>query len=159
VAVSLPEFGGELSLASLGHNYSMLFANIAGIVSGGLIALVGSAIVNKEFDWKDLKAKITLVELSAAASAKVEEDEATLKKAFRFSIKGGGAMTIILIILWPMPLIASQMVFDIMAYTAWVALSIIWVSVAAAFIIFMPLIEGRAGFAQVLRGKKATSTS
>ncbi len=159
VATSLPEFGGELSLASLGHNYSMLFANIAGIVSGGIIALVGSAAVNKDFDWKDLKEKITLVELSAAASAKIEEDEETLKKAFKFSIKGGGAMTIILIILWPMPLIASNMVFDLMAYTAWVAVSIIWVSVASAFIIFMPLIEGRAGFAKVFSGKKATSTS
>ena len=41
-AASLPEFGGEINLASLGHNYSMLFGNVAGILTGGAIALFGS---------------------------------------------------------------------------------------------------------------------
>ena len=154
VAASLPEYGGEISLASLGHNYSMLFANIAGIVSGGLIAILGSLATKSTFDWKDLKDKITLVEMSMEDSAKMVEDEETLKKAFKFSVRGGGIMTLILIVAWPLPLIATNYVFDIMSYSIWVGISILWVSIAAAIIIFLPLIEARKGIAQVLRGKK-----
>ncbi len=154
VAASLPDFGGEISLASLGHNYSMLFGNIAGILTGGTIAIVGSLITKTSFDWKDLKEKITLVELSEAESAQVTEDKETLKKAFKFSLKGGGIMTLVLIIGWPMPLIVSGHVFDTLSYSIWVGISIVWVSVASFFIIFLPIIEARKGIAQVLSGKR-----
>ena len=155
-AASLPDFGGEITLASLGHNYSMLFGNVAGILSGGAIAIIGSLIVNKDFDWKDLKERITLVELSEADSAKVDEDEETLKKAFKFSLKGGGIMTLVLIIGWPMPLIASGYVFELGSYMAWVGISVVWVSVASFFIIFLPIIEARKGIAKVFSGSKTT---
>jgi len=155
VAASLPGFGGEISLASLGHNYSMLFGNIAGILTGGAIAIIGSLATKTSFDWKDLKEKITLVELTEAESAQVTEDEETLKKAFKFSLKGGGIMTLILIIAWPMPLIASGYVFDAISYGVWVSISVVWVSIASFFIIFLPIIEARKGIAQVFGGKKS----
>ncbi len=158
-AISLPEFGGELSLASLGHNYSMLFGNVAGILTGGAIAVFGSLGRKSTFDWNDLKKKITLVEVSAAQSELTAEDEATLKKAFKFSLKGGGIMTLILIIAWPIPLIVSAHVFDLLSYGIWVGLSIIWVSIAAAIIIFLPVIEARKGIAQVFGRKKTPETS
>ena len=107
VAGSLPEYGGAINLASLGHNNSMLFGNIAGILTGGAIALFGSLASKTTFDWKDLREKITLVELTEKESAQITEDEETLQRAFKFSLKGGGIMTLVLIIAWPMPLIAS----------------------------------------------------
>lgn len=152
-AASLPEFGGEITLASLGHNYSMLFGNVAGILTGGAIAIIGSLATKSTFDWNDLKKKITLVELSEAESAQVSEDEETLKKAFKFSLKGGGMMTLILIVAWPAPLIVSAHVFEILSYSIWVGISIIWVSIASAIIIFLPIIEARKGIAQVF-GRK-----
>ena len=153
-AASLPEFGGVVDLASLGHNHSMLFGNIAGILSGGAIAIIGSLIVNKDFDWNDLKERITLVELSEAESAKIGEDEETLKKAFKFSLKGGGIMTLVFIIAWPMPLIASGYVFELGSYMVWVGISVVWISVASFFIIFLPIIEARKGIAKVFSGSK-----
>jgi len=54
-----------------------------------------------------------------------------------------------------MPLIASGYVFELGSYTVWVAISIIWVSIASAIIIFLPLIEARQGIAKVFSGKKA----
>ena len=146
------ESGGVVDLASLGNNYSMLFANITAIISGGVIAIIGSLAAGKTFDWNDLKTKITLVEISATQQ---EEDEETLKKAFKFSVRGGGIMALILIIVWPMPLIASGYVFELGSYTVWVAISVIWVSLASAIIIFLPIIEARKGIAQVFSGKKA----
>ena len=146
------ESGGVIDLASLGNNYAMLFANITAIISGGVIAIIGSLAAGKTFDWNDLKTKITLVEISATQQ---EEDEETLKKAFKFSVRGGGIMALILIIVWPMPLIASGYVFELGSYTVWVAISVIWVSLASAIIIFLPIIEARKGIAQVFSGKKA----
>ena len=146
------ESGGVIDLASLGNNYAMLFANITAILSGGFIAIVGSLAAGKTFDWNDLKDKITLVEITAQQQT---EDEETLKKAFRFSVRGGGAMALILIVVWPLPLIASGYVFEIGAYAVWVAISVIWVSLASAIIIFLPIIEARKGIAQVFSGKKA----
>ena len=144
--------GGVIDLASLGNNYAMLFANITAILSGGIIAIIGSLAAGKTFDWNDLKTKITLVEITATQET---EDEETLKRAFKFSVRGGGLMALILIIVWPMPLIASGYVFELGSYTVWVAISIIWVSIASAIIIFLPLIEARQGIAKVFSGKKA----
>jgi Na+/proline symporter len=144
--------GGVIDLASLGNNYAMLFANITAILSGGIIAIIGSLAAGKTFDWNDLKTKITLVEITATQET---EDEETLKKAFKFSVRGGGIMALILIIVWPMPLIASGYVFELGSYTVWVAISVIWVSIASAIIIFLPLIEAREGIAKVFSGKKA----
>ena len=143
--------GGVIDLASLGNNYAMLFANITAILSGGIIAIIGSLAAGKTFDWNDLKTKITLVEITATQQV---EDEETLKRAFKFSVRGGGAMALILIIVWPMPLIASGYVFEIGAYAVWVAISVVWVSLASAIIIFLPLIEAREGIAKVFSGKK-----
>ena len=150
-AVSLPDFGGEISLASLGHNHSMLFGNVAGILSGGAIAIIGSLAANKTFDWNDLKEKITLVEVQADV-LQSEEDDVTLKKAFKFSLKGGGIMTLVLIILWPVPLIVSGHVFDLGSYSVWVGISITWVIFAASIIIFLPIIEARKGIAKIFTG-------
>ncbi len=144
--------GGVIDLASLGNNYAMLFANITAILSGGIIAIIGSLAAGKTFDWNDLKTKITLVEITATQET---EDEETLKRAFKFSVRGGGIMALVLIIVWPMPLIASGYIFEIGAYSVWVAISIIWVSIASAIIIFLPLIEAREGIAKVFSGKKA----
>jgi hypothetical protein len=133
----------------------MLFGNVAGILTGGAIAIIGSLVAKTTFDWNDLKERITLVELSESESAQVTEDEETLKKAFKFSLKGGGIMTLILIIAWPMPLIASGLVFDMMTYGIWVGISVVWVSIASFIIIFLPIIEARKGIAIVFGGKKS----
>jgi len=154
VASSLPEYGGEVSLASLGNNYSMLFGNIAGILTGGAIAGLGSLATKTRFDWNEMKEKIKLVDLSEAEMSKLDADEETLKKAFKFSLKGGGLMTLVLIIAWPMPLFFAGYVFDIAFYSFWVGISIVWVSAATFFIVGLPIIEARHGIAKVARRQK-----
>ena len=146
---------GEVSLASLGDNYSMLFGNIAGILTGGAIAGFGSLLTKTKFDWAEMKERIKLVDITQEEVAKLEADEETLKKAFRFSLKGGGLMTLILIIGWPMPLFFADYVFDIGFYSLWVGISVVWVSAATFFIVGLPIIEARHGIAKVARGRKA----
>ncbi|CAI9830632.1 Urea active transporter [Nitrosopumilaceae archaeon] len=146
---------GTVNLQTLGHNNSMLFGNIAGILTGGAVTVFGSLAARTKFDWNDLREKITLVELSEAEAAQVTENEETLKRAFKFSLRGGGIMTLVLIVAWPLPLFFSDYVFGIGAYSVWVGISVAWVSIASFFIIFLPIIEARKGIAQVARGRRA----
>lgn len=146
---------GEVSLASLGDNYSMLFGNIAGILTGGAIAGFGSLLKKTSFRWEELQERIKLVDISEKELKQLDVDKATLRKAFRFSLKGGGLMTLILIIAWPMPLFFANYVFDIGFYSLWVGISIVWVSAATFFIVGLPIIEARHGIAQVARRKPA----
>ena len=151
---------GTVDIASLGGAFPMLFGNVVAILSSGLICVVVSLAQNKKYDWKDLNPKMVIVEADMTEEVKANiaqaaVDEATLKKAFKFSLKGGGILTIVTIILWPMPLYFSGYVFDIGFYGFWVSIAIVWVSVAAFTIICMPIYEARHGFAKVFSGKKA----
>ena len=85
----------------------------------------------------------------------LDQDEATLKKAFRFSLKGGGLMTLVLIVGWPMPLFFSGYVFDVGFYGLWVGIAVAWVSGATFFIVGLPLIEARHGIAKIVHRQKA----
>jgi SSS family transporter len=151
-AITLPAYGGQLSLASLADNFSMLYGNVAGILVGGAITAIGSLVKNKNFDWAKINQKITLVEVS-----KVEtQDQETLQKAFKFSLKGGGLMTLALIVFWPLPLFFSGYVFDLPFYALWVGIAVVWVSAASFFIIGLPIIQARSGIKQIVTGRKIT---
>ncbi len=160
-SVAASESGGVIDIASLGGAFPMLYGNVVAILSSGLICIVISLAQNKKYDWKELDQHMTLVtddmeqhEITATEVAKREQDEEQLKKAFKFSLKGGGLLTLIVIIFWPMPLYFSGYVFDFGFYGLWVGIAIAWVSVASAIIIGMPIAEARHGFAKVFSGKK-----
>lgn len=63
-------------------------------------------------------------------------------------------MTLVLVVIWPLPLFFSGYVFDINFFHLWTGIAIAWVSGATFFIVGLPLIEGRHGIAQVIRGQK-----
>lgn len=149
-AVTLPAYGGQLSLASLGDNFSMLYGNVAGILVGGAITAIGSLARNKVFDWQKIKEKITLVEATDVET----QDEATLERAFKFSLKGGGLMTLALIVFWPLPLYFSGYVFDLSFYGLWVGIAVVWVSTATFFIVGLPIIQAGGGIKHIITGKK-----
>jgi len=154
-AMSLPEYGNVVSLDSLGNNYSMLYGNLAGILTGGAIAGIGSLIRNKDFDWNLIKERIKLVEMTEAEQDLQHVNEQTLKKAFKFSLKGGGLMALVLVVIWPMPLFFAGYVFDVAFYSLWVGIAVAWVSGATFFIVGLPIIEARHGIARVARRQRA----
>ena len=161
-SVAASEADGVIDIGSLGGAFPMLYGNVVAILSSGLICVVISLAQNKKYDWKELDAHMSLVtdDMSGDAAAELvkrEQDEEQLKKAFKFSLKGGGLLTLIVIIFWPMPLYFSGYVFDFGFYGLWVGIAIVWVTTASAFIIGLPIIESRHGFAKVFSGKKASA--
>ena len=162
-SVAASEADGVIDIASLGGAFPMLYGNVVEILSSGLICIIISLAQNKKFDWKDLDKHMSLVtddmeehEITSTEAMKRQQDEEQLKKAFKFSVRGGGLLTLICVVFWPMPLYFSGYVFDFGFYGLWVGIAIAWVSCAAAIIIFMPIVEARKGIAKVASGKKAT---
>jgi len=159
--VAASEANGVVDIASLGGPFPMLYGNIVAILASGLICVVVSLAQNKKYDWKLMNQEMRIVEADMTDEVKAEiekrqQDEETLKKAFKFSLKGGGILTLICVVAWPMPLYFSGYVFDLGFYSFWVSIAIVWVSAASFCIICIPIIEARKGFAQVMGGKKST---
>ena len=156
-SVAASEANGVVDIASLGGAFPMLYGNVVAILSSGLICVVISLAQNKKYDWKLLNTEMKIVEADMTESVKAEiakaaQDEETLKKAYKFSLKGGGILTIICVVIWPLPLYFSGYVFDIGFYGMWVGIAIVWVSIAAFCIICIPIWEARGGFAKVASG-------
>jgi len=61
-------------------------------------------------------------------------------------------LTIICVVIWPLPLYFSGYVFDFGFYSMWVGIAMVWVSIAAFCIIGIPIWEARGGFAKVASG-------
>ena len=156
--VAASEADGVVDIASLGGAFPMLYGNVVAILSSGLICVVVSLAQRKVYDWKEMNTHMNIVEADMSDKVKAEiqkrqQDEETLKKAYQFSLKGGGILTIICVVVWPLPLYFSGYVFDLGFYSMWVGIAIVWVSIASFCIICIPIIEARTGFAEVLRGK------
>jgi len=162
-SVAAGESGGVVDIASLGGAFPMLYGNVVAILSSGLICVVVSLSQRKVYDWKEMNTHMNIVEADMSDKIKAEiaqraQDEATLEKAYKFSLKGGGILTIICVVLWPLPLYFSGYVFDLGFYSFWVGIAIVWVSCAAFCIICMPIWEARGGFAKVFSGNKASAS-
>ena len=160
--VAASEANGVVDISSLGGAFPMLYGNVVAILLSGLICVVVSLAQNKKYDWTQLNTQMKIVEgdmteEAKAAIAQAEQDEETLKKAYKFSLKGGGILTIICVVIWPLPLYFSGYVFDLGFYGMWVGIAVVWVSIAAFCIICIPIYEARAGFAKVMSGGKQSS--
>ena len=101
-SVAASEANGVIDIASLGGAFPMLYGNVVAILSSGLICIVISLAQNKKYDWKELDQHMSLVtddmeqhEITATEVAKREQDEEQLKKAFKFSVRGGGLLTLV----------------------------------------------------------------
>ncbi|TFK34666.1 urea transporter [Crucibulum laeve] len=84
-----------------------------------------------------------------------EEDEldpVSLNKAFKFATWSSLILFVILILIIPLPLFFSQVVYGTRGLTAWVVIGIIWTFCSAFAVVLYPLWESRAALIQISRG-------
>jgi len=79
-------------------------------------------------------------------------DPVKLKKAFNFAAYASVILTLVSIIIIPLPLFFSSTIFGVRGYSAWVTIGIIWVFGAIITVVFLPLYESREAIGQVCRG-------
>ena len=74
-----------------------------------------------------------------------------LNTAIMFSYRVAIALTLILVIFWPLLLYFSGYQFSLSAFSVWVGIALLWAIGSAIAIVIKPLIEGRVGIIHVSR--------
>lgn len=144
-------FYGEISVSTTGQNIPLLAGNLTSILVGGAVTLLGSVTRPENFDFKTMKQKILIVDAKIRRLIEYENDEEYLRRSSRFGYKVAIALTLVLVVAWPMPLYLSGYVFSQTVYTIWVGIAVLWAGAAATVIIMLPLIESRRGIIKVLQ--------
>ena len=85
-------------------------------------------------------------------TSEADLDRAALKKAFKFSVWSSVALFVILIILVPLPLFFSKVVYGVKGFTAWTAIGMIWMFLAIFIVVLYPVYESREALGMVVRG-------
>lgn len=77
------------------------------------------------------------------------EDSVSLKRAFRFAVIFSLVLTLILIILIPLPLFFTSYVYSPAGFTGWVAVSFVWVFYAIGCVVLYPIFESRTALKEI----------
>jgi Na+/proline symporter len=150
----------DLTIDTTGKNYPMLAGNLASLIASGLITVIISLLKPDNFDFNETKTKLQQLtddEIEGVTVAEryedpIEHDEERLKKATRFAVLSSVALTIILVIIWPIPMYLSHYIFSPAFFTFWVAISMIWALCATVAIALYPIFESRAGIVTLCVG-------
>jgi SSS family transporter len=141
---------GNISVASTSHDIPLLLGNLTSFVSGFVLVILGSLIKPDNFNFNITKQRIVVVEERIRSLIKEDNDESLLKKRTIFGYKYGIFFTLILVVIWPLPLFFSGYIFSYEFFLFWILLSIIWTISAACFLIVKPIIESKREISIVL---------
>jgi urea-proton symporter len=153
---------GALTVDCTGSNYPMLAGNVAALLSPMVfIPILTFAFGRQKYDWVSMteirvgddtdiaKSAHIDLELTPGAdrrSSTAEADAAEqrkLKKAALIARTMTVVMTLILLVLWPMPLYGSGYIFSKKFFTGWVTVGILWLFCSTACVGIFPLWQGR----------------
>jgi len=100
---------------------------------------------DKDFRWSMLNDRIPLVD---DVEPPKDDDETDKKLGVQVKIAIGAsvALTVVLLVLWPIPMHLAGGVFTESGFTVWVAIEFIWAIVGGLTIIFLPGYELVRGF-------------
>jgi hypothetical protein len=146
----------------------MLAGNVAALLSPFLyVPILTYAFGAENYDYESMKSirlgddavpsghgDPELVNAPAASNPspsafKDHPDQVKLLKASRIAKITTATMTLILLVLWPMPLYGTGYVFSKKFFTGWVVVGILWLFCSLFCVGIYPLFEGRKTLAHV----------
>ena len=142
---------GEISLASTSDMFALLAGNLTSILTSLAITVIGSLFRPENFNFSKLKHEIFVVDETIRKRLEKETNEESLRKASGFSKRYGLTLTLILVVVWPIPLFFSNYVFTSTVYHVWIWVAILWAVAAASMIWILPIIQSRDGISHVLK--------
>ena len=142
---------GEITLASTSDMFALLAGNLASILTSLAITVVGSLFRPENFNFSKLKTEIFVVDERIRKRLEKETNEESLKNASKFSKQYGLTLTLILVVVWPIPLFFSNYVFTETVYHVWIWVAILWAAAAASLVWILPVIQSRSGIAHVMK--------
>ncbi|HYY39675.1 MAG TPA: universal stress protein, partial [Nitrososphaera sp.] len=142
---------GVVSVSTTSKNLPLLAGNVTSIVVGAIVTLFGSIIKPDNFDFTLMRQKIMIVDAKIRRVIEYENDEEYFKRWSKFGYKFGIGLTLMLVVVWPVPLYLSGYIFSQQVYSAWVGIALTWAGMAATVIVLLPLIQSRVGIVKVLK--------
>ena len=131
--------------------FALLAGNLTSILTSLAITVIGSLFRPENFNFSKLKHEIFVVDETIRKRLEKETNEESLKNASRFSKQYGLSLTLILVVVWPIPLFFSNYVFTATVYHVWIWVAILWAVAAASMIWILPIIQSRDGISHVLK--------
>jgi Na+/proline symporter len=133
---------GTVEYGTLMSDWPWVVGNLCGILGGTAIAWLGSVIApDKTFKWSMLNDRIALVDDVEPPKDNVAETDAKLVVQVKIAVWASIGLTIILLVLWPIPMHIGTGVLTEGSFGAWVAVEMLWAIVGAVVIIIMPAVE------------------
>ncbi|KAI0325129.1 urea transporter [Cubamyces sp. BRFM 1775] len=115
-----------------------------------------ASLDDSESEKKHAPADVSLEPVvSARAAAEEEErelDPVALNKSFRIAAWSSVILTLVMLIIIPLPLFFAQTVYGVGGLTAWVVIGMIWAFCSAIAVVLYPLWESRAALALIGSG-------
>ncbi|KAJ6286794.1 Sodium:solute symporter family-domain-containing protein [Bipolaris maydis] len=152
---------GVITVETSGANNPMLAGNVVALLSPMIFIPVFTLIFGVDnYDWVSMK-NIRLVDdsdVTAAANLDLEavhgrhgtlspeaeaEEQRKLFRASKIAKTTTAALTLILLVLWPMPLYGTGYIFTKAFFSGWVIVGIIWLMCSTMAVGVYPLWEGR----------------
>ncbi|PCH38961.1 Na+/solute symporter [Wolfiporia cocos MD-104 SS10] len=100
----------------------------------------------------DISVEPVLSSDAAAAEEAHELDPVALRKAFRLAARSSVGLTLIMLIIIPLPLFFAQTIYGVRGLYAWVVIGMIWAFCSAIAVVLYPLFESRAALGMIGRG-------
>jgi Na+/proline symporter len=162
---------GSLSVASTYANNPMLAGNVVALLSPLLfVPILTYAFGVTNYDYKSMESIRRADDSGTTAEASIDlelvpgtsnpremvalDEKAMLKHASKTAKAFTAGMTLVLLILWPIPLYASGYVFSKRFFTGWVVAGIMWLFFSFCCVGLFPLWQGRQGLIATLKAIK-----
>merc|ERR1719482_2284296 len=141
VGQAATEFGA-VKYGTIMSDWPWVSGNLCGILGGTAIAVIGSLIApDKDFKWSMLNERIALVDDVEPPKDSKAETGAKLETQVKIAVYASIILTIVLLVLWPIPMHVGTGVLGEGSFGAWVGTEIVWALIGAVVIIIMPAVE------------------
>ncbi|KAK6198820.1 urea active transport protein [Scheffersomyces amazonensis] len=119
-----------------------------------ILEAVGSKETDVEVGVHPVKSQISVIasEIAEHNYTQLEEEEQLLAKSFKIAAIICVALTVCLLVLWPMPMYGTSYIFSKGFFTGWVVVLFIWIFFTVFMVIIYPVWEGRDGLFTTFRG-------
>ncbi|KAI8098438.1 Sodium:solute symporter family-domain-containing protein [Gilbertella persicaria] len=146
---------GTITVNTTSQNMPMMSGNLVALFSPILVTVTISLIKPDNFSF-DATRNIQKVddsnqEQQVAGDFDENEEEASMAKSSRFAKISSLTLSLILFVLWPLPMFFSKYVFSKSFFTGWVVVSIIWVFCSTIAVGIYPVFEARHTIANIFR--------